>query len=271
MEASVRLSSSVLLRLMGGLYLSALSLVMAAPIVIVVLVSFSPSPVFDLPTHSISLQWYRKLLTLDSLWPAVGLSLQIAAVTTSVSLVLGTLCAIGIQRGSFRGRDTLLTLVLSPMMLPGVVIGIGMLQTFRSIGIEDGYKALMLGHIVLTLPYIVRILYGSLQLFDYSMVDAARTLGYSHGMALVKVLVPNLGPALVTSGMFAFLTSVDNYALALFLGDVRNVTLPIQILKYLDQASDPSVAAIASIMVLATILVLVVAERLVGMRRLMGG
>jgi putative spermidine/putrescine transport system permease protein len=84
-------------------------------------------------------------------------------------------------------------------------------------------------------------------------------------------MVPNLFPSFLTAGMFAFLTSLDNYALALFLGDVHNVTLPIQILKYLDRASDPSIAAIATIMVALTVLVLVTAERLVGARRLVGG
>jgi putative spermidine/putrescine transport system permease protein len=85
------------------------------------------------------------------------------------------------------------------------------------------------------------------------------------------VLVPNVLPSFVTAAMFAFLTSVDNYALALFLGDVRNITLPIQILNYLDRASDPSVAAIAALMVAFTVLILVAAERLVGARRLVGG
>lgn len=258
-------------RLLGYAYLALICLFMLAPIAVVLAVSFSPTPVFDLPTSGASLQWYRKLPELYGLWDSVRLSIEVAGIATACSLVLGTLCALGILRGRFPGRGGLLVFVLSPMMLPGVVLGIAMLIAFRGIGLVDGYPSLILAHVVITLPYVVRVLYAALVLFDFTMIDAARSLGYSHTRALWHVLVPNVLPSFLTAGMFAFLTSIDNYALALFLGDVRNVTLPIQILNYLDRASDPSVAAIAALMVLVTVLILVIAERLVGARRLVGG
>ena len=259
------------MRFLGYAYLALVCAFMLAPIAVVLAVSFSPTPVFDLPTGGASLQWYRKLAELHGLWDSVRLSIEVAAIATASSLLLGTLCALGILRGRFPGRDGLLVFVLSPMMLPGVVLGIAMLIAFRGAGLVDGYPSLILAHVVITLPYVVRVLYAALVLFDFTMIDAARSLGCSHPQALWKVLVPNVLPSFLTAGMFAFLTSVDNYALALFLGDVRNITLPIQILNYLDRASDPSVAAIAALMVAFTVLVLVVAERLVGARRLVGG
>ena len=259
------------MRFLGHAYLALICLFMLAPIAVVLAVSFSPTPVFDLPTGGASLRWYRKLADLPGLWDSVRLSVEVAGIATAVSLLLGMLCALGILRGRFPGRGGLLVFVLSPMMLPGVVLGIAMLVAFRGIGLLDGYYSLILAHVVITLPYVVRVLYAAFVLFDFTMIDAARSLGCSHALALWRVLVPNVLPSFVTAGMFAFLASVDNYALALFLGDVRNVTLPIQILNYLDRASDPSVAAIASLMVVLTVLVLVVGERLVGARRLAGG
>jgi putative spermidine/putrescine transport system permease protein len=261
----------IVLKALGHAYLAAICIFMLAPIAIVLLVSLSPTPVFDIPTNDVSLQWYRKLPEMYGLWAAVRLSVEVAAIATVSSLVLGTLCALGILRGRFPGRNGLLVFVLSPMMLPGVVLGIAMLISFRMIGLVDGYPSLILAHVVITLPYVVRVLYAAFVLFDFAMIDAARTLGYNHGRALWHVLVPNVLPSFLTGGMFAFLTSLDNYALALFLGDVRNVTLPIQILNYLDRAADPSVAAIATMMVGLTVLILVIAERLVGARRLVGG
>jgi len=258
-------------RILGYAYLALVCAFMLAPIAVVLAVSFSPTPVFDLPTGGASLQWYRKLAELPGLWDSVRLSVEVAGIATASSLVLGTVCALGILRGRFPGRNSLLVFVLSPMMLPGVVLGIAMLISFRGIGLVDGFASLILAHVVITLPYVVRVLYAAFVLFDFTMIDAARSLGYSHAQALWRVLVPNVLPSFVTAGMFAFLTSVDNYALALFLGDVRNITLPIQILNYLDRASDPSVAAIAALMVVLTVLILVVAERLVGARRLIGG
>jgi putative spermidine/putrescine transport system permease protein len=259
------------MRFLGYTYLALICAFMLAPIAVVLAVSFSPTPVFDLPTGGASLQWYRKLADLPGLWDSVRLSVAVAGIATAVSLALGTLCALGILRGRFPGRGGLLVFVLSPMMLPGVVLGIAMLVAFRGIGLVDGYWSLILAHVVITLPYVVRVLYAAFVLFDFTMIDAARSLGCSHAAALWRVLVPNVLPSFVTAGMFAFLASVDNYALALFLGDVRNVTLPIQILNYLDRASDPSVAAIASLMVVLTVLILVIGERLVGARRLVGG
>jgi putative spermidine/putrescine transport system permease protein len=258
-------------RALGYAYLALVCAFMLAPIAVVLAVSFSPTPVFDLPTSGASLQWYRKLAELPGLWDSVRLSIEVAGIATTCSLLLGTLCALGILRGRFPGRDGLLVFVLSPMMLPGVVLGIAMLVAFRGIGLVDGYASLVLAHVVITLPYVVRVLYAAFVLFDFTMIDAARSLGYSHAQALWRVLVPNVLPSFATAGMFAFLTSVDNYALALFLGDVRNITLPIQILNYLDRASDPSIAALATLMVAFTVLILVAAERLVGARRLIGG
>ena len=120
-------------------------------------------------------------------------------------------------------------------------------------------------------PEVVRILYGGLSLFDFAMIDAAQTLGCSYPRALWHVLVPVIFPSFLTGGMFAFLASMDNYALALFMGDVDNVTLPVQMLKYIESAADPSLAAIAASMVVLPVLVLVSAERLVGTRRLVAG
>jgi putative spermidine/putrescine transport system permease protein len=251
-------------------YLGLLAMFMLWPVAIVMLVSFSPTPVFDLPTQGISLQWYRKLLELEELWPAVLLSVELGAIASLGALVLGALCALGLRRGHLLCPDCILAFLMSPLMLPGIVLGVAILITFRATGLLDAYASLVLAHIVITLPYVVRVLYAALGLFDFTMIDAARTLGCSHPAALWKVLVPNLLPSFVTAAMFAFLMSVDNYALALFLGDVRTVTLPIEILKLLDRAADPSVAAIASLMVALTCVVLIAGERLIGVARLVG-
>ena len=105
-------------------------------------------------------------------------------------------------------------------------------------------------------------------LFDLTLIDAARTLGLSYPQAILKVMVPGLAPAFLTSGLFAFLASLDNYPISIFLTDARNKTLPIEILRYLEETPDPTIAAISSALILFTIVILFVAERLVGVRRL---
>jgi putative spermidine/putrescine transport system permease protein len=241
---------------------------MLAPLAVVVAVSFSASPVFTLPPPALSIRWYERLATLRDLWPAVGVSVEVALFSTAVSLVLGTLCAIAIDRGTFPGRAAIVTFVVSPLMMPGLVVGVALLQALRQVGLRDAFVSLLIGHVVITLPYVTRTVLASLSLFDFSLIDAARTLGCSYPRALQRVMVPVLAPAFLTSGLFAFLASLDNYPISIFLTDARTRTLPIQVLRYLEERPDPTIAAISSGLILLTILVLLVADRLVGLRRL---
>ena len=109
---------------------------------------------------------------------------------------------------------------------------------------------------------------GALSLFDFSLIDAARTLGCSYPKAILRVLVPGLGPAFLTSGMFAFLASMDNYPISIFFTDAWTKTLPIQMLQYVEENPDPTIAAISAGLVLLAILALIVGDRLVGLRRM---
>ena len=153
-------------------------------------------------------------------------------------------------------------------MLPGLVIGIAMLQGFKSMGLRDVYVSLMVAHVVITLPYVVRTVVGALSLFDFSLIDAARTLGCNYPMALTRVLVPALAPAFLTSGMFAFLASMDNYPISIFFTDAWTKTLPIQMLQYVEERPDPTIAAISAGLVLLAVVALVIGDRLVGLRKL---
>lgn len=243
-------------------------LYLMAPLFVTIAVSFSSSPVFNLPPPEWSTRWYEELADKRGLLPALSLSVQIAAISTGISLVLGTLAAIAVVRGRFPGRDAISTFVVSPLMMPGLVVGIALLQFLREIGLRDAYAGLLIGHVIVTLPFVMRTVQASLSLFDFTLIDAARTLGLTWPRAVTKVLVPMLAPAYVTSGLFAFLASMDNYPISIFLTDARNKTLPIQILEYLEVRPDPTIAAISTGLILLTIVVLVVADRLIGLRRL---
>lgn len=257
-----------LIRFALGTVAALVAVFMLAPLVVAVLVSFSSSSVFNLPPPEWSLRWFAALARKDGLVESLVLSLKVAVVSTAISLVLGTLCAIAIEHGRFRGREAVLAFLVSPLMMPGLVVGVALLQALREIGLRDVLGALIIGHIVITLPYITRTVHASLALFDITLIDAARTLGLSYPQAIIKVMVPGLAPAFLTAGLFAFLASLDNYPISIFLTDARNKTLPIEILRYLEETPDPTIAAISSCLILLTIIVLFVAERLVGVKRL---
>ena len=238
------------------------------PIVNVVAVSFTASVVFDLPTRGLSLRWYARLWQLDSFWHSYFNSLRISALATLIALVLGVLCAVAVARGRFPGRAAIATFVVSPLMLPGLVVGIALLQSLRLVGIYDAFAGLVLANVVVTIPFVTRSVLASLSLFDFTLIEAARTLGCSPQRALLTVLAPNIAPGVLAGGLFAFITSFDNYAVAIFLTDARTKTLPIQMLNYIDEAPDPSMAAISTVLVLMTVAILLVCDRVVGLRRM---
>jgi len=238
------------------------------PLVVTIAVSFGSSTVFTLPPPDWSMRWYDSLAGTRGLWPSLLTSIEVAAFSTVVALVLGTLCAIALVRGRFPGREAIATFLVSPLMLPGLVVGIAMLQGFKAAGLREAYSSLLIAHVIITLPYVVRTVLGALSLFDFSLIDAARTLGCSYPKAIMRVLVPGLGPAFLTSGMFAFLASMDNYPISIFFTDAWTKTLPIQMLQYVEENPDPTIAAISSGLVLLVVLALVVGGRLVGLRKL---
>jgi putative spermidine/putrescine transport system permease protein len=148
------------------------------------------------------------------------------------------------------------------------VLGIAMLQAMRELGLRDAWFSLLIAHVVITMPFIMRTVLASLSLFDFAMVDAARTLGYSYPTAIWRVLVPNILPGFVSGALFAFIASFDNYPVSMFLVDVRTKTLPIQLLNYLEISPDPTLAAVSTLLILLTIFVLFLCDRMVGLRRM---
>jgi putative spermidine/putrescine transport system permease protein len=239
-----------------------------APILIVIAVSFSPSAIFAFPPEGFSLRWYEAVGRTDLLVSSFWLSVQIAFLSTCISLLLGTLCSIAIVRGYIPGGTAVATFMASPLMLPGLVFGIAFLQTARAVGLWDSYTTLLMAHVVITMPFVMRTVLASLSLFDFTMIDAARMLGCSYPTALWKVLVPNILPGFVSGALFAFIASFDNYPVSIFLVDVRTKTLPIQLLNQLEMSPDPTVAAASSLLILATIIALFICDRLVGLRRM---
>jgi putative spermidine/putrescine transport system permease protein len=166
------------------------------------------------------------------------------------------------------GGRAIATLMISPLMVPGLVLGIAFLQAAREFGLRDAYATLLLAHVVVTLPFIMRTVLASLSLFDFTMIDAARMLGLSYPKALWKVLVPNILPGFMSGALFAFVASFDNYPVSIFLVDVRTKTLPIQLLNQLEMSPDPTLAAVSTLLIALTVCTLFACDRLVGLRRM---
>jgi putative spermidine/putrescine transport system permease protein len=250
--------------------MAAAALFLIAPLIVIAAVSLSSSPVFDLPTGGASLRWYGAVASLDSFWPALTLSLEIAILSTAISLVVGTLAGIAIARAAIPGAQVLSAGLTSPLMMPGLVLGIALLQYFRALGLTQTWPELLLAHIVVTLPFVARTMIAGLSRFDFTLLDAARTLGCGFSSSIYRVMVPALAPSYLTAALFSFLASMDNYPVSIFLTDARNKTLPIKMLQYIEESPDPSIAALSTLILIATLALLFVADRAIGLHRLAG-
>lgn len=255
-------------RALSWIVAAAVVVFLLGPLVVTVVVSFTSSSIYTLPPPEWSLRWYEALARKSALADAVWLSVQIALLSTAASLVLGTAAAMAVVRGQFRGREAIATFAVSPLMMPGLVVGVAMLQFFREIGLRDAWTSLLIAHVIVTLPFVVRTLLAALESFDFTLLDAARTLGLSYPKAVLEVLAPNLAPAFLTSGLFAFLASMDNYPISIFLTDARNKTLPIKMLQYLEEQPDPTLAAISTGLILLALAALAIGSRSVGLNRM---
>lgn len=246
------------------------ALFLMAPLIVIAAASLSPTPVFDLPFAGASLRWYQRIPRLEGFWPALSLSVEIALLATAIALIIGTLAAIAIARRRLPGSDVLATAMVSPLMTPGLVLGIALLQYFRAIGFNATWSTLLVAHIIICLPYVARTMIAGLSRFDFTLIEAARLLGCTFPGAITRVMIPALAPSFLVAGLFSFLASLDNYPVSIFLTDAHTKTLPIEMLQYIDESPDPTLAALSTLILLATLGLLVASDRFVGLHRMAG-
>jgi spermidine/putrescine transport system permease protein len=166
------------------------------PIALVVLTSFNESTITTLPIEHLSTQWYQALFgntkTLQSLWT----SLQVGVLATAIATLLGLLSALAIVRHNFRGKSLFMLLTVMPMLAPGIIVGVSLLLFARSVGFQTGFVAVLLGHILLAMPYCTFIIISSLARFDRSLEEAARGLGAGELAVLRRVTLPGIAPGI---------------------------------------------------------------------------
>lgn len=240
-----------------------------APLVVPVIISFSDTAFVTWPPRGFTLRWYGKILGEAEFTSSFRFSLMLAVLATLGALGLGTPAAIGLVRYRFPGRGLVQGLLLSPLIFPMLVTGIALLRLATSTGMQDSLVNLVLGHVLVTVPYVVRTVSASLLLVDPSIEEAARTLGASRLRGFWLVTRPQIMPGLVAGAIFAFVTSFDNYPVSMWLADAVNIPLPLMIFTLTSRFFDPGIAAIASLMILLSVALILVMEKVTGLKRAM--
>jgi putative spermidine/putrescine transport system permease protein len=235
------------------------------PIFITASVSFNERNRSSFPPEGFSLRWWEEALSPDWVDPLV-FSLKLATYAAVLSTAVGLPLAFALHRYRFPGRDALVTLSMAPLLLPALITGIGLLQMFHFMGLRDwiGMPSLVIGHIVISIPYVVRTVSISLHAMPASVEQAAMNLGANHRVVFLEITLPLVKSGVFAGVVFTFIHSFNDVPLSLFISSPGAKPIPIAILNFMDYGFAPTLAAVAVITVLIPLVLIVVAERLVG-------
>ena len=244
---------------------------MLAPIVVVCWVAFTPEGFLSIPITHFSLRWFRALADYPEFMHAFGISLWLGVLSSFVSLLFAVPAALAISRYRFRGRDALSALFLSPLMIPHVVLGIAFLRFFTQIGLGNTFLGLVLAHIVIVLPFALRLTLASSVGMDRAIEQAAISLGASDWVVFKRVTLPVIMPGVVSGWALAFIQSFDEVTMTVFIAAPGTETLPVRMFLYIQDNIDPLVTSVSAAVIALTTGALIVLDRTYGLDRLLVG
>lgn len=251
---------------MTGLALVAL-VVLVAPTVVVITVSFTSGFSLRFPPPGYSLRWYAALLDAWQLHFAAKNSLFVAAWSTALSVLLGVAAALGIARSKRLTARVMDSLFMSPLVLPALAFGLAGLMFFSLIGLPVSPLTLVIGHTVVCVPYVVRNTVAALAQLEPALLECSARLGAGRVYTFRRITLPLIRPGILAGGFIAFMSSFDNVPVSLFLRDAATDMLPIRMWQDLEGKLDVTIAALSGVLIVITVAVMVLMERFTGLSR----
>lgn len=231
------------------------------PILVLVINSFNASR-FSTVWGGFSLMWYRELFADETIWAALRNTLIIAFSATLASMVLGTLAAFALHRYRSRLQDAHYTLVYTPLVMPDILMGIGLLLFFAALKFPLSLGTIFIAHVTFCVSYVTMVVLARLQDFDFTLVEAAQDLGAGTATIVWRVLLPLLAPGILAGGLLAFSLSVDDFVITFFVSGPGSTTLPIKIYSMIKYGKPPVINALSSLILCATFLLIWFSYRL---------
>jgi putative spermidine/putrescine transport system permease protein len=249
-----------------------------APIFIIFLTSFTASRAVEFPPHGFSLIWYQKLL--DALRDAPGIhpglakaiwfSMKLGVMTSLLATVTGVLAAYSLHKFEFPGKEAFQNLFMLPLTFPSLVIGVGLVLAFSEYRLFDRFTRLLIGHVIITLPYVIISVGAILKVYEEDLEEAARTLGADAISTFWYITLPLIRPGILAGAIFAFIISFTNFTVSFFLSVGAAKPVPMWIFELIVNGTDPILSALSVFLIAMSIGVLVLIERLIGVRRIIG-
>lgn len=232
------------------------------PLFVIVPLSFNAGAFLTFPLEGLSLRWYVELWHSEPWWRALWNSLYVGVLATVIATVLGTLAAIGLSIARLPVQQALTALLLSPLVVPLVIVAAGVYFFYLGLGLVNSLEGLALAHAALGAPFPLVTVSATLAGFDRNLIRAAQSLGAPPWTVLRRVVLPLVAPGVVAGALFAFVTSFDELVVALFLTGPGQRTLPRQMFDGIRENISPVILAVATILVALAVMLLVVAELL---------
>jgi len=241
------------------------------PIAVTVIMAFdSRAYLGPLPPPSLSLRWFQQFFSDDYFLRGLSTSVKLATLAVAISTTVGLATAFVVERTKFAGKQLLISLFLSPLLVPPVVTGFALLLFLSHLGLINGFARLLCGHIIITVPYTIRSTLTGLGGIDRSLTEAALSLGANERAAFWDVTFPLARTSIISGAIFAFAVSMDDVAVSIMLTDATTYTLPVALISSMRANFDLSIAAASVMLMLVTLGLIVALERSVGLNRVVG-
>jgi putative spermidine/putrescine transport system permease protein len=254
------------MRKQSGLFIFSMAvfLFLVVPLIIILVTAFGEDRTIRFPIRGFTLNWFKAVFRSRSFMSSLNLSFRLAIYSTLLALIIGIPASYALSRTVFKANRFLRSFFLSPTFIPGIVAGYAL---FRLIVIRLNmpvFMGLILGHFLVVLPYIIRVVGASLEQFDYSIEEVACSLGCHRVQAFFKVVLPNISSGIVAAFMLAFINSFNNVPVSMFLSGPGVSTLPTTLMSYIEYSYDPSVSAISVLLMGITMVLIFIVERTMG-------
>jgi putative spermidine/putrescine transport system permease protein len=240
---------------------------MTLPTLVVIAVSFNPTAILSFPPNGFSLRWYDNVLTYPQFQRAAVNSVVVTVGAVALALPIGTLAALALERGRLRGRSVWAAALLSPLVVPGVAAGLGFLILAAALGLLRSRFVLIVAHVALVLPFVVRSVWVSVRNLDPALERAAASLGATPWRTFRRVTLPLLRPGLFAGLLFAVVVSLNEFVVSLFISNRVTEILPVAMFTYVVNYTDPTIAALSSLFIVVTFVVVWLADRYLNLSR----
>jgi putative spermidine/putrescine transport system permease protein len=252
-----------------GLIAALIIAFLVLPVLFVVVYSFNQTAYFTLPPKGLTFRWYQNFFRLYFFQKGALISLGLAAVVTPLSIVMGVAASYGLVRGKFKAASVINALLMSPIIIPGVVTGIAFMTMFNLIGFSWSFGKLVIAMTLICLPYTVRTISANLHGLNRNAEEAAINLGASRWTTFRRVVLPQVKPGIISGMIFVFATVLDDVSIVVFLTSFKTSTLSIAAMGYLRNKDDPTIAAMATMLIALTVILVFIIQRVVGLEKFM--